>query len=750
MPVASQRIFAKNCELENNKSLESYGILHKSKNKILLIQKKSLAGENTAIEPYGDVSSDAMSSKITGVIKEIKKGMDFGLAPQLVFDGTSGTYFMRDQDKNTVAVFKPIDEEAFAPNNPWGYIGEFGQPSLRNGVRSGEGVIREVASFLMDHHHFSWVPPTIFAEAMHPSFKFSSNDETDLTSSDSNTSQYKNVISSLVEPTLSEHSSASTAVTQGSQKNDSKIKMKYGSLQYFVRADDMASNFSSSLFSVDEVHKIAILDLRIMNLDRNDGNLLVKKEWRKTKNKTTTKYSLIPIDHAMSIPDSLEVYSYDICWMEWDQIEEPFSSSSLKYINSLDVLKDIKMLDNTFKFRKIWLRNIRITGTLLKIGAEHGLTLSQIGSILWREDDYDEDPEPSMLEKIVTKAQEMSLTIRKIRSTHLRPKLDSVDVFKNRNKTRRTSMNNKNSDEILSKIQRSKISSTNTEENKENIKTNFLLKARVFAIGKEFEAFEKQDECGGSDDAELEALQFAEPSMSKFASSIVGNSNNIELKEVGKRVSQLKRERAQSENDTDIIFSCETSSISPKKSNRKYDSKFKREQQEKREIRHEDESKKQSLNLDTSSDSSSANNEGEEEEGDTQESCIKSPPIKRTVSLPRIKILENRTALPKIKEEEEFNNDVIPKKDNSGSSGSAQPNFLSSVPSFKGEKEQKSPLKVKRQKSTELEEIQLKDSPYDEDFFYYFELYLEESIKKINNHNQNFVPSRTRSRSDFN
>jgi hypothetical protein len=55
----------------------------------------------------------------------------------------------------------------------------------------------------------------------------------------------------------------------------------------------------------------------------------------------------------MSIPDSLEVYSYDICWMEWDQIEEPFSSSSLKYINSLDVLKDIKMLDNTFKFRKI-------------------------------------------------------------------------------------------------------------------------------------------------------------------------------------------------------------------------------------------------------------------------------------------------------------------------------------------------------------------------------------------------------------
>lgn len=33
--------------------------------------------------------------------------------------------------------------------------------------------------------------------------------------------------------------------------------------------------FSYSCFSIDDVHRIAILDLRILNCDRNDENILV-------------------------------------------------------------------------------------------------------------------------------------------------------------------------------------------------------------------------------------------------------------------------------------------------------------------------------------------------------------------------------------------------------------------------------------------------------------------------------------------
>ena len=50
---------------------------------------------------------------------------------------------------------------------------------------------------------------------------------------------------------------------------------KLGSLQLFVASEGPIENFSESIFSVDEVHKIAVLDLRLLNLDRNACNILV-------------------------------------------------------------------------------------------------------------------------------------------------------------------------------------------------------------------------------------------------------------------------------------------------------------------------------------------------------------------------------------------------------------------------------------------------------------------------------------------
>ena len=94
-----------------------------------------------------------------------------GLKPQLTNDGTSGTYFLRGPSKKPMAVFKPIDEEAFAPNNPRDYVGAFGQMTFRKGVLSGEACIREVAAYLLDYHNFSGVPVTTMVEATHDSFR---------------------------------------------------------------------------------------------------------------------------------------------------------------------------------------------------------------------------------------------------------------------------------------------------------------------------------------------------------------------------------------------------------------------------------------------------------------------------------------------------------------------------------------------------------------------------------------------------
>lgn len=49
---------------------------------------------------------------------QVRRGLDQGFKPELSLDGTGGTYFLRDAARQRVAVFKPKDEEPFAPNNP--------------------------------------------------------------------------------------------------------------------------------------------------------------------------------------------------------------------------------------------------------------------------------------------------------------------------------------------------------------------------------------------------------------------------------------------------------------------------------------------------------------------------------------------------------------------------------------------------------------------------------------------------------
>lgn len=44
----------------------------------------------------------------------------------------------------------------------------------------------------------------------------------------------------------------------------------------FVDHEDAAYNYGPSVFDIEEVHKIGILDIRILNADRNDENILLK------------------------------------------------------------------------------------------------------------------------------------------------------------------------------------------------------------------------------------------------------------------------------------------------------------------------------------------------------------------------------------------------------------------------------------------------------------------------------------------
>ena len=220
-----------------------------------------------------------------------------GIAPALAPSGTGGSYFLRDPDRNIVAVFKPVDEEAYAPHNPRGKASSTTfdgasspdldcydqhshslalsgsgshtgtgpsvagcQTSMRRGIRPGEGAHREIAAYLLDHGHRAGVPATAPVYITYP---------------------------------------------DGSSK--------YGSLQQFVDCDTDCEEMGPSAFSAAEVHKIAVLDLRLANADRNGGNILAKRE-------RDGSWALTPIDHGYCLPDTWEDMSFE--WSHWRQVRQ--------------------------------------------------------------------------------------------------------------------------------------------------------------------------------------------------------------------------------------------------------------------------------------------------------------------------------------------------------------------------------------------------------------------------------------------
>lgn len=196
---------------------------------------------------------------LQNLIEDVRHGFIEGLIPNLILEGTSGTYNLRNTNKDVVALFKPIDEEAFAPNNKKGYVGKFGQESFRKGILSGEGSIREVAAFLIDKNNYFGVPETTFVEIIHPTFNKNWNDllsiEYESLPKMRNSIIHNFVLENLISSqnlynSDQEKISDTTISSTSTASNYNFLRKKYGSFQRFVKSSDVAANFSSSLFDV--------------------------------------------------------------------------------------------------------------------------------------------------------------------------------------------------------------------------------------------------------------------------------------------------------------------------------------------------------------------------------------------------------------------------------------------------------------------------------------------------------------------
>lgn len=317
--------------LPSGQPLANYGV---GKGSVLeLVPHEPLAHAESL--PDGSPLLSSPSHQLHENWQRARAGLAEGHSPRLAKAGTGGSYFLQDVEGNSVAVFKPEDEEPLAINNPKGRTpgsssdggGSSGE-GLRRGTRPGEGAVREVAAYVLDHGHFSGVPPTALVSCF---------------------------------------------VNQASGG-----AVKVGSLQQFVDSEGDCEERGTSHFPTSEVHKIAVLDLRLANTDRNGGNILAQRD------AGSGEWSLIPIDHGYCLPASFEDITFE--WMYWQQAEQPFDETTLAYIQALDAEHDLSILAaHGLAFRPECLRVFRVCTMLLKKGAAAGLTPYQIASIMCRQ-----------------------------------------------------------------------------------------------------------------------------------------------------------------------------------------------------------------------------------------------------------------------------------------------------------------------------------------------------------------------------
>ncbi|XP_062200147.1 phosphatidylinositol 4-kinase gamma 1-like [Phragmites australis] len=206
--------------------------------------------------------------------------------------------------------------------------------SPAHGGYASKAVLREVAAFLLDHDGFASVEPTALIKISRPAM-----------------------------PTT------------------------MASIQRFVAHEYDAGELGPSRFSVASVHRVGILDVRLLNIDRHAGNILVKNPPRGQRADGSTSpppFDLVPIDHGLCLPEQFEDPYFE--WLHWPQASLPFSDAEMAYVASLDPFKDAEMLRAELpSLNEPAIRILTLCTIFLKRAAAAGLCLADIGDMMTRE-----------------------------------------------------------------------------------------------------------------------------------------------------------------------------------------------------------------------------------------------------------------------------------------------------------------------------------------------------------------------------
>lgn len=326
------------------------------------------------------------------MVERIVSGFNRKLNPKPTPEGLSGSYFLRDRFRNSVAIFKPRLEEPFAPQNPKGLTGKLETSIHASNILSGRLYLREAAAFLLDENKLFGVSETFLAVVDHPFFTENQTSPISIPGFATKDNSTK-----IPQPKIEFHK---TNVTLKSDKS------RIGSLQKMMPNNGCISNISISKISNFEVQKIAILDMRILNADRNDGNILFRR-------RSSKPIELIPIDHGMSLGSKLALKASEMVWTGFPQIKKEIDPRLKKFVLNLNPERTIKKLSENLDLKAESLAMLQYSEYFLKICVEKGLKIDEMAQIFYRQGD---EESPSHLEKLIESVEFLSKKISKAKS----------------------------------------------------------------------------------------------------------------------------------------------------------------------------------------------------------------------------------------------------------------------------------------------------------------------------------------------
>ncbi|CAG9576826.1 hypothetical protein LMJF_27_2140 [Leishmania major strain Friedlin] len=313
----------------------------------------------------------------------------------------TATFTATDSDSRgaVMAVFKPCDEEIGQESNPHANR----ESDRTETFAPGSGSRREVLAYLLDHGHNAGVPPTLEVASTYWAGAGATTASSDGGGGAATASSSTGTLGAVTEggdaPANGSLRSSRTGGTDcrgtGAGDGDSiaarvaaSTHLRIGSLQLFVPGCEEAADVLPGHFDVDEVHALAIFDIRTLNGDRHGGNVLVCNYRRCRKGRrpvmarrprcaslanaaesdgaasspsvppTAARLSpevsaittmakedvphLLPIDHSYICPSGYADPDYE--WLSWPQSKKPFSARNLAYIAALDAVADAELV----------------------------------------------------------------------------------------------------------------------------------------------------------------------------------------------------------------------------------------------------------------------------------------------------------------------------------------------------------------------------------------------------------------------